>query len=133
MRTRMRGRWLTDWDEAKLHPWRMRAASLVGFGVVGVVFILRMGRNLPWPSWVAVVLGFAILGVAMSETAMRQTAQDRRIQATRSLRALGIQALVLGCGIGIALTFHSLGVLTGALAAVMAVAVAVWARNRRKR
>jgi hypothetical protein len=126
------GSWLTNWDEAKRHPWRTRAVALVGFGFVGVVLILRMGRNLAWPSWIGIVLGFVLLGVAMFEGAMRQTELERKINAGRALRALGIQALVLGCGIGIALAFHSLGVLIGAMVAVSVVGVAVWTRRREK-
>ena len=116
---------LTDWDEAKRHPWRTRALGLVGFGLVGVLLIVRMGRDLPWPSWIGILSGFGLLGVAMFEGAMRRTELERRVDAVRALRTLGLQALVLSCGIGIALVFHSRGVLAGAIVAAFVVGVAV--------
>lgn len=121
---------LTDWDEAKRHPWRTRLTGLVGFGLVGILFIVRIGGDLPWPSWIGIVSGFGLLGVAMFEGAMRQTQLERQVNAARALRALGLQALVLICGIGVALAFQSLGVLAGAIAAAVAVGVAVRLRKR---
>ena len=126
----MRRNWLTDWEEAKRHPWRTRAASLVGFGMAGGVLILRAGDDLPWPSWIAIVVGFGVLGAAITENAMRQTVLERQIQAARALRTVGLQALVVGCGVGLAIAFNSLGVLVGSVAVVIAAGLAMRARRR---
>jgi hypothetical protein len=116
--------WLTDWEEARKHPWKARLFLLVGFGALGIWLVLLAGGLHSWRAAAVGAVVAAGLGVAGGEVVLQRGLSVRRRTARAHLGALAVITVSFAAAVVVGFVIGS-GLVAGLLALVGVVLMAL--------